>query len=58
MTSSAPQAKAVCRAISPQLRPMTVIRLARSWESLVSRMRSMLSQAVFRAVSKPMVESV
>ena len=39
----------------PQLRPMTVIRLARSCESLVSRTRLMHSQAVLRAVSKPMV---
>ena len=58
ITYSAPQANAVCTAISPQLRPMTVIRLARSWESLVSRTRLMHSQAVFKAVSKPMVKSV
>ena len=49
ITISAPQAKAVCRAMSPQLRPITVIRLARSWESLVSRTRLMHSQAVLRA---------
>jgi hypothetical protein len=49
----APAAMPACSAIQPTCRPMTSATMHRWWESPVVRRRSIASEAMFTAVSKP-----